>query len=146
MALIFRYAIELKDIAEERFGSHLSVTDNCAGQFFTLDKPMTDEFKAVIEKDRAELSGTFCRGCGYCMPCPVDISIRDCARMSLMLRRAPSASWLTDKWQQEMHKIENCIHCYSCASKCPYGLDTPEVLQANYQDYWQFLEAFKAGK
>ncbi|MBQ4371521.1 MAG: aldo/keto reductase [Firmicutes bacterium] len=107
---------------------------------------MTDEFRATIEKDRKELAGTFCRGCGYCMPCPVDISIRDCARMSLMLRRAPSASWLTEKWQNEMRKIENCLHCYQCASKCPYGLDTPEVLKANYDDYWKFLEAFNAGK
>ncbi len=107
---------------------------------------MTDEFRSTIEKDRKELAGTFCRGCGYCMPCPVDISIRDCARMSLMLRRAPSASWLTEKWQNEMRKIENCLHCYQCASKCPYGLDTPEVLKANYDDYWKFLEAFNAGK
>ena len=48
MALIFQYAIELKDIIEERFGAHLSVTDNCAGQFFSLDKPMTEEFKSFL--------------------------------------------------------------------------------------------------
>ena len=48
MALIYQYAIELKDIAAERFGSKMSVTDNCAGQFFTLDKPMTEEFKTFL--------------------------------------------------------------------------------------------------
>ena len=31
---------------------------------------MTDEIKTIIEKDQKELSGNFCRGCGYCMPCP----------------------------------------------------------------------------
>ena len=32
-------------------------------------------------------------------------------------------------------KIEDCIHCNSCASKCPYGLDTPSLLQRNLEDY-----------
>ena len=50
-----------------------------------------DEIAAFVESERAELMGEFCRGCGYCMPCPVGIQINNCARMSLMLRRAPSA-------------------------------------------------------
>lgn len=97
---------------------------------------MTEEYRALIEKDRAELTGNFCRGCGYCMPCPVGIEINQCARMSLMLRRAPAAGWLDEHWQAEMKKIENCLHCGKCASKCPYGLDTPQLLQDNYKEYW----------
>ena len=100
---------------------------------------LTEERRATIEKDRAELAGDFCRGCGYCMPCPVRISIRDCARMTLMLHRAPAKSWLTEKWQNEMKKIENCLHCGRCASRCPYGLDTPRLLQDNYKEYWKIL-------
>ena len=100
---------------------------------------MTPERKAAIEKDRKDLAGDFCRGCGYCMPCPVGIEINSCARMTLMLRRAPSAGWLSDKWQNEMHKIENCLHCGSCMKKCPYGLNTPELLKRNYEDYKTFL-------
>ena len=57
---------------------------------------MTGEIKEYIEREQKELSGEFCRGCGYCMPCPKGIMINQCARMSLMLRRAPSASWLSD--------------------------------------------------
>ena len=60
---------------------------------------MTEEIRAVIDKDREELLGEFCRGCGYCMPCPVGIEINNSARMSLMLRRAPSEAWLTEEWQ-----------------------------------------------
>lgn len=102
---------------------------------------LTEERKATIERDRKELSGDFCRGCGYCMPCPVGIEINNCARMSLMLRRAPAQEWLTEAWQQKMHRIEQCLHCGQCAAKCPYGLETPELLQKNYEDYWQVLAA-----
>lgn len=106
-----------------------------------IDNPpaMTEELKAVIEKDRAELLGEFCRGCGYCMPCPVGIEINNSARMSLMLRRAPSQAWLTEEWQEKMKRIENCLHCGKCKSKCPYGLDTPELLRKNYEDYQEVL-------
>lgn len=99
----------------------------------------TDEIRAFVEKEKLELAGDFCRGCGYCMPCPVGIQINNCARMSLMLRRAPSKAWLTKEMQAEMMKIENCLHCGACASKCPYELNTPELLAKNLADYKKVL-------
>lgn len=106
-----------------------------------IDNPviMDDEIKAIIEKDKKDLYGEFCRGCGYCMPCPQGIIINQCARMSLMLRRAPSKNWLTEYWQQAMKDIEKCIECGSCRSKCPYELDTPNLLKKNYEDYRKVL-------
>ena len=106
-----------------------------------IDNPptMTDEIRALIENDRKELAGDFCRGCGYCMPCPAGIEINNCARMSLLLRRSPSALQLTPEVQAKMKKIENCLHCNKCKSKCPYGLDTPALLAKNYEDYKQVL-------
>ena len=100
---------------------------------------LTPERQAVIARDRKELAGDFCRGCGYCMPCPVGIEINNCARMSLMLRRAPADAWLTPEQQAKMEKIKDCLHCGQCKSKCPYGLDTPRLLEENYRDYQTFL-------
>ncbi len=100
---------------------------------------MTQDVLARIEADKKQLTGDFCRGCGYCMPCPVQIEINNCARMSLMLRRAPSQAWLTKEWQEKMKKIEECLNCGQCAKKCPYGLNTPELLKKNYEDYQTFL-------
>ncbi len=104
------------------------------------DTPEMDPgITAFIESEKKALEGDFCRGCGYCMPCPQEIQINNCARMSLMLRRAPSASWLSQSWQDEMEKIESCIECYQCADRCPYELDTPNLLKKNLEDYRKVL-------
>lgn len=106
-----------------------------------IDNPpmMDGEIKELIEKEREELSGEFCRGCGYCMPCPVGIEINNCARMSLMLRRSPSQRWLGPEYQEKMKLIEKCLHCKKCMSHCPYNLNTPELLAKNYEDYKRVL-------
>ncbi|MBQ1459924.1 MAG: aldo/keto reductase [Oscillospiraceae bacterium] len=106
-----------------------------------MDNPpvMDEEITALIEKDRKELVGSFCRSCGYCMPCPMGIEINQCARMSQLIRRSPSAPYLTPEWQEKMMQIEQCIHCNQCKAKCPYGLDTPELLQQNLADYKRIL-------
>ena len=108
--------------------------------FFENEVTMTDDMKTMIDRDRNELLGDFCRGCGYCMPCTVDITINQCARMSQMIRRAPSQNWLTDHWQQEMLKIESCVECGICKTRCPYELNIPELLKKNLKDYKEILE------
>ena len=107
--------------------------------YMTNPPEMTDEIKAMIKSDRAQLIGDFCRGCGYCMPCPVGIEINNCARMSLMIRRAPQSAQLTSDMQEKMMKIDECLHCGQCSSKCPYGLDTPALLEKNLADYKEIL-------
>lgn len=100
---------------------------------------LNEAFQAVISADRQELTGAFCRACGYCMPCPQGIEISTCARMSLLLRRAPSANFLGASGQQKMRQIELCTECGQCSAKCPYDLDTPALLRRNYQDYMEVL-------
>ncbi len=102
-----------------------------------------DAMRARVEEQRKTLSGDFCRGCGYCQPCPVGIDIWQCARMSLMIGRAPAQPWLTDKWRAEMDKIKDCIHCGQCASRCPYGLDTPALLARELVRYDALYEKLR---
>lgn len=107
---------------------------------YIADPPvMNEKLNSVIEKDRRELSKDFCRGCGYCLPCPADIDIPTSARMSLMIRRAPVSVYLSDAWKEKMKKIEECIHCNHCKNHCPYGLDTPKLLAENWADYQNFM-------
>lgn len=107
-----------------------------------IDNPpaMTPEREEFIKKEKVELAGEFCRGCGYCMPCPMGIQINTCARMSLLLRRSPTAGHLSEKGQAMMKKIDDCINCGKCKAACPYGLDTPNLLKRNYEDYKTFLK------
>lgn len=107
--------------------------------FFDRDVRMTDEIRAFIEKERTELLGDFCRGCGYCAPCTVGIPINNCARMSQLIRRAPSEEFLGEFWQGEMMKIEQCIDCGACKKRCPYELDIPTLLRKNLADYKEIL-------
>lgn len=100
---------------------------------------MNAEISQMIAQDKRVLSGGFCRGCGYCLPCPAAIEIPTSARMSLMIRRAPTSVYLNDEWREKMSRIDACIHCNHCKNHCPYGLDTPKLLEENWADYKQFI-------
>ena len=96
---------------------------------------LSAELQSIIDADRRALSGNFCRGCGYCQPCTAGIKIQDCNRMSLFLQRAPHSVYVTAEWAAEMAKIDNCVHCDLCKSRCPYGLDIPNLLVKNKADF-----------
>lgn len=102
----------------------------------TLDEAML----RVIEKDRVELAGDFCRGCGYCLPCPAGIPIQQAARLSLLLRRTVPDRYLTDSWRKEMARIKDCQGCGHCSEMCPYGLDTPALLKRQLAEYEAFMD------
>ncbi len=107
------------------------------------DPSMDDELAAAIKADRDQLVGGFCRSCGYCMPCPVGIEINNSARMNMLLRRSPWRQYYSPQWQEKMERINDCIECHSCSSKCPYGLNTPELLKYMLKDYHEFYEQHK---
>jgi predicted aldo/keto reductase-like oxidoreductase len=115
-------------------------------EFISLEKnpPLLDETMwSIINKDRTELSGDFCRACGYCLPCPVGIEIPTSARMSLLLRRAPYQGFLEDSFKEKMELINNCIDCGHCKNHCPYKLDTPSLLKKELKNYNEFYAKHK---
>lgn len=107
-----------------------------------LDEIMLNE----IEKYKHELAADFCRGCGYCKPCEAGIEIDMCARMPLLLRRAVWQSFVSDAWREKMERINNCTNCLKCRSRCPYNLDTPQLLRNALDDYYEFSENIHSRK
>ena len=132
----FDYVVPIWGIQHEwELDQWLELTEREAG--------MTPELAAFIEADRKELAGDFCRSCGYCLPCAVGIDIPQAARMSALLRRSPYQPYMSDVWYEKMHRIEACIHCDACKSRCPYQLDTPALLQKMLVDYDAFYAAHR---
>ncbi|MCL2499960.1 MAG: aldo/keto reductase [Defluviitaleaceae bacterium] len=100
-----------------------------------LDGPL----KAVIDADRAELAGAFCRACGYCLPCPAGIPIPMAARMTFLLGRMRKDVLQSDDWQANMRKIDDCTDCGHCKANCPYELDVPVLLRQHKEEYFRCL-------
>jgi aryl-alcohol dehydrogenase-like predicted oxidoreductase len=111
---------------------------------YEKDPPLMDS--AAIEKDKTELSGEFCRCCGYCMPCPAGIPIYNAARITFLARRAVKEYWLSPEWQANMRLIDNCTNCGHCKEHCPYGLDTPQLLKRQQAEYFRILVEFQKEK
>ena len=101
---------------------------------------LTPQIQATIAKDRAELDKAFCRGCGYCLPCPVDIPINDVARIALTLGRMRWENFTTPDWQAKVARAADCINCGICAKRCPYGLETPRLVKENWAFYQKFVK------
>ncbi|MDD4798072.1 MAG: aldo/keto reductase [Clostridia bacterium] len=108
--------------------------------FIDNEPQLNKELLKAIKKDRSELSGNFCRSCAYCQPCPTGIEIHNAARMSLLLRRAPAADFLSAEWQKKMAKTLDCTNCGQCVRRCPYKLDIPHLIKENYCDYLTFID------
>lgn len=112
-------------------------------EFLSLEKnppEFDDKMKKIIKKDRTELSGSFCRACGYCMPCPEGIPINMAARMPIILDRMPYRQFMEDSWKQQMELIKKCKDCGHCKKHCPYDLDTPALLKKSLEYYSEFYE------
>jgi len=100
---------------------------------------LDDRALRIIEKDRAELTGEYCRGCGYCMPCPAGIGIAIAARMHMLIQRSPKEFYLSDFCRECMEHASECTNCGSCIKKCPYGLDTPRLVREGLSAYQKLL-------
>lgn len=116
-------------------------------QFLKLEEnppALTDDLLAAIERDKKELSGNFCRACAYCeASCPAHIMISGAARMSLMLRRASLDVYTSPEQQAFMERVKDCINCGECKKRCPYCLDVPNIIRAEYDHYQKFLAEYK---
>lgn len=102
--------------------------------------PVWDDAMAeqAAQEEKA-LEGQFCRGCGYCLPCPQDIAIPYVARMKRLLRRSPWQWYTQAEWVEKMDRARTCIQCGDCSGRCPYGLVPSTLVAENVADYEAFM-------
>ena len=91
--------------------------------------PLTEAENAEIATIRKELSGNFCRRCGYCAPCTVGIDIPTCFTMGSYLRKHGLADWAKSRYGTFAAKASACIACGKCEERCPYDLPIREKLK-----------------
>lgn len=111
---------------------------NELNEFLEADRDgvtLNDEYMEIIKKDRKELVGSFCRSCGYCMPCPVGIPLNNASRLIQLLTRSPIDPYMTPEFKAQIEKIEDCIHCGVCATRCPYHLKPYELIPESLKFY-----------
>jgi aryl-alcohol dehydrogenase-like predicted oxidoreductase len=101
---------------------------------------LTPALREEIDRERVELAGGFCRACGYCLPCRVDINIPVAARIGLMIRRLPTGRFASPDFQAEMEKVDECIECGDCRKRCPYHLDPSALMKTHRRQYLEWLE------
>ena len=87
------------------------------------------DYSTVGKKSETTLAGD-CTYCNHCSPCTAGIPI---ARVNELLDQA-ELSGLTAELQTQYdalpHHASECTHCGSCLSRCPFGVDIPDRMDA----------------
>jgi len=90
---------------------------------------MSEEEKKDLVAAAEALGKDFCRGCGYCQPCPQEIRIPTILRHLAYYKNYGFNDWAKARYSMVEVKADACVECGQCKEKCPYGLDVPEMLR-----------------
>ncbi len=99
-------------------------------------EPFTEQMQAQIDVLRAEWGDEFCRGCGYCLPCPANIEIPILMRVVYFVKRNRLGSQFTPERLKQVDQINECINFRACIYGCPYHLKPPVHLKIQQHTYY----------
>lgn len=114
-------------------------------QFLTLaanPEPFTHAMREEVEAIRREFGDEFCRGCGYCLPCPASIALPILMRVDCFIKRTPVGSQFTPERRGQIARIADCVECRACVQRCPYHLDIPVILRRQKENYEQLCAQY----
>ncbi|MCD4713375.1 MAG: aldo/keto reductase [Clostridiales bacterium] len=94
-----------------------------------MDLTLTDSEKEEIENIRTTLGETFCRRCGYCLPCVKGIDIPTQFILEGYLTRYNLKTWAIERYFAMDIKSTDCIECGECEPRCPYDLPIRKMLR-----------------
>jgi predicted aldo/keto reductase-like oxidoreductase len=108
------------------------------------DAPLSAEDERELERLRKLLGERFCRGCGYCLPCPQEINIPLVSFLDVLARQLPREMVVTGRNTEAAERAGSCSECRECVERCPYDLDVPAMLKQNVAGYRR-LAQFDSG-
>jgi len=99
--------------------------------------------------EASQLGRSFCRRCGYCLPCDEEIPIRDIMMSEAYLRGNPGMVLMFggEKGLQNFKDaLERCTSCGECVERCPYDLPIPELMPKKVAFFAEVLADLTEGK
>jgi predicted aldo/keto reductase-like oxidoreductase len=138
-ALKYAYNNPNTDIVIPGVSSIAEVDENW--KIWLGDLTLSKEELDLIEQDKKFLGDQFCRACDYCQPCPQGIPISTILRTETqVLRRMGWTERRLKQVKEAKEKIDTCIHCGVCESRCPYNLPIQELLPKAMESLWTHME------
>jgi len=96
--------------------------------------PLSPEAHVEMAQMRKELGTSFCRRCGYCLPCPEGINISSALSFAAMWRRV-NVEKIIDRERDNMERARSCTACEECVARCPYTLPIPDLIREQLAFY-----------
>jgi predicted aldo/keto reductase-like oxidoreductase len=141
IALRFVFTNPNVNIALSGMGSIEMVEENAA--IASNTSPLSAEEKIHLEeqiKENERLSGLYCTGCRYCMPCPQGIDIPEVFTLMNYHRIYGLTDYARSNYAQigtvDWRKYKNasvCVQCGVCEEKCPQKLPIRRQLQETHE-------------
>jgi predicted aldo/keto reductase-like oxidoreductase len=141
IALRFVFTNPNVDVALSGMGSVEMVEENAA--LASKTDPLSAEERKYLDeqtKENERLSGLYCTGCKYCMPCPAGLDIPEIFTLMNYHRVYKLTDYARENYAQigkvDWRKYKNagaCADCGVCEEKCPQKLPIRKQLKETHQ-------------
>ena len=105
---------------------------------------LTDADRREMAGIKTELGEEFCRGCGYCQPCPQGIPVLSVMFFEVYRKQFGDDFVAREEYGRDIESVARCEECRQCVERCPFNLEIPTIMQdivARYQEMMQRREA-----
>lgn len=92
-------------------------------------RPLSESEMEELFKAADSLSKTFCRQCEYCLPCDQGLDIPTIFILYKHFTRFGAHESARRRYAELSVKVDACIECGRCESKCPYELPIRDMLK-----------------
>jgi predicted aldo/keto reductase-like oxidoreductase len=99
------------------------------------DIAIAEEFSVLSEEEQQQftkseviLGDSYCRECGYCLPCPEEMDIPAILRMERTCTVYGLKEWIREEVARLKINTEVCPACGICEERCPYNLPVREMV------------------